>query len=196
MVDGTANQLLRNRRDYGDSANHMSAADSEVDAKYEVVSSLVAKLFSDKHKLRTAALAKEREVRMDLRELPAEILNTVKPQEIEQGFLVESENRETNVRVRKTVEPDGTAHYSMTAKNYPSYSEAETDIDQGIYDGFKDTLKRAEVKKRYKWNGWDIDVITSGDRAGRVVAEYELPATETSIEVPEILRAVANQGAK
>ena len=129
----------------------------------------------------------------DLKSLPKEISETVMPLEIEQGYLAESEDGDTMVRVRKTQNNDGSFSYTITAKNYPSYAEAESDIDQAIYDGLHDLLSKIERKKRYKWNGWDIDVISEGNRAGRVVAEYELPPDQITVVMPELFKSVTGQ---
>ena len=84
----------------------------------------------------------------------------------------------------------------MTAKDYPSYAEAETDIGGKIYDGLVDSINDMEVKDRYHWKGWDIDVITKGRRAGKIVAEYELPEDEIKVVVPPVLQNVADMEKK
>ncbi len=190
---------LRSRPDYGEGRLHVALSDAEIADRSRRVASYFGQYLVGGHNVRYSALSKEREVRLDLQSLPKEISDTVKPLEIEQGYLAESEDGETIVRARKTQNNDGTFSYTITAKNYPSYAEAESDIDQSIFDGLRDLLSRIEVKKRYQWNGWDIDVISEGNRAGRIVAEYELPPDQISVEMPELLKSVADlkdQGSK
>jgi CYTH domain-containing protein len=187
MVEGS----LRDRPDYGEV---IRVVDAMADKKASHLMCLLAALALPI--TRTAALSKEREVRVDLKSLPDSIKSSVKPYVIEQGYLAESQDGDSILRVRKEQDPDGAVEYTMTAKNYPTYSEAETEIDQPIYDGLRGVVKKVERKQRYKWNGWDIDVITEGNRAGRIVAEFELPEDEVSVAIPDELKSVMVTGGK
>jgi CYTH domain-containing protein len=169
-------------------------AELHAEDKFKKVASSIGTYLFGRGTVRYSAVNREREVRMDLKSLPEEISSTVKPLDIEQGYLVESDDGGTMVRIRKSQGTDGVYHYTMTAKNYPSYAEAETDIDSTIYDGLSDLMSKIERKKRYQWNGWDIDVISEGNRAGRIVAEYELPDGQIRVAMPEILNSVADLG--
>ena len=193
MISERTQTPLRSRPDYGTS--HFLVAMTETASTAR--SSRVASCFEDHivngRNTRYSSLSREREVRLDLKSLPKEISETVMPLEIEQGYLAESEDGDTMVRVRKTQNNDGSFSYTITAKNYPSYAEAESDIDQAIYDGLHDLISKIERKKRYKWNGWDIDVISEGNRAGRVVAEYELPPDQITVVMPELFKSVTGQ---
>jgi CYTH domain-containing protein len=141
-------------------------------------------------RMRVAALNKEREARLDLTAVPADALENVVPSEIEQGILVESEDRDTMVRVRKESAPGGTVRYTITAKHYPSFSEAETVISPDIFEGLRGLVMDIERKKRYRWNGWDIDDIETGRRGGRVVAEFEFPEGTTNMIIPDEIRSL------
>ena len=144
--------------------------------------------------VRYSSVNRDREVIMNLKSLPEEISGAMAPLDIEQGFLAESEDGDTVVIAKRSQGTDGNFIYTLTAKNYPSYSAAETTIDASVYDGLAELLNKIERKKRYQWNGWDIDVISEGDRAGRIVAEYILPPNEIHVVIPDLLKSVADLG--
>lgn len=199
MADKAQNGSLRNNRDYGEEGNHIaysllsSACEERALKKMAAINSYLL----GSGNIRYAALSKEREVRMPLKSLPDSVKSGAESIEhIEQGYLVEADGGDTIVRARMSQVGEAPATYTMTAKNYPTYSEAETDINKEIFEGLADVLNKVEVKDRYHWNGWDIDVITEGNRAGQIVAEYELPENEVKVVVPAELQEVAAAGGK
>ena len=140
-----------------------------------------------------AGLAKEYEARYDLKEVPQAIRDSAQAViEIKQGTVASSADGTVMVRVRMSSDGGQAPEYTMTAKCYPTSDEAETEISKDIFDGFYPSLARREEKVRYRWNGWDIDEISGGDRAGKVVAEFEHDG-KTKVEVPPELSAVLKQ---
>ena len=177
---------LRVCRDY-----HMrtaSAAESAVRAVLLGLESAMSRF------RKRAALAKEFEARYDLTEVPHSIRDSAQAIiEIKQGTVASSSDGTFMVRVRMSTEKGKDPEYTMTAKCYPTSDEAETEISKEIFEGFYPSLSRREVKTRYVWNGWDIDDIADGDRAGRKVAEFEHDGN-SKVEIPAELSSVLKQG--
>lgn len=173
---------LRACRDYSERLAAMSEA---------AIRSVLVELGSAVASMRrTAGLAKEYEARFDLTEVPDAVKDSASSViDIRQGTVASSEDRTVMVRVRSSSERGKGTEYTMTAKCYPTSDEAETEISKDIFDGLYPSLSRKEVKTRYVWNGWDIDDISEGDRAGKVVAEFEHDGS-SEVEVPAELRVV------
>ena len=130
---------------------------------------------------KTAALAEEREARIQLKAVPEAVKaspDTV-VERIEQGFIAKA-GKEADVRIRKAV-IDGSETYTMTAKHRPTYQEAETEISKEMFETLWSLVSEPMLKTRYKWQGWDIDANDNG----QVWAEYEMPEGQNKIQLPE-----------
>jgi len=115
----------------------------------------------------------ERERRVELSELPAEVKG-MKPTIIKQGILRESgsgDNVKAYARIRMKQEPGKEPKYSLGVKHFSRSEEAETEISKAMFDAFyPDNLDKPQSKKRYTLkSGWEIDVIDDGT----IRAEFE-----------------------
>ena len=115
----------------------------------------------------------ERERRVELSELPAEV-EGLKPTIIKQGVLREvgsGDNVKAYARVRMKKEPGEDPVYSLGVKHFGRSEEAETEISKQMFEAFyPDNLDKPQSKKRYELkSGWEIDEIDDGT----IRAEFE-----------------------
>lgn len=128
---------------------------------------------------RTAKVSDEREVRIELEELPAQVEKEGTKINILQGKLDEFPGG--YVRVRKET-PGG---YTLTRKVFNEHNEDTMDISEKLFTRlFKSTFDQQD-KERIKWNGWDIDLIDGGKK---IVAEFEMPEGQKHVDVPSIFK--------
>jgi hypothetical protein len=128
---------------------------------------------------KVAATTEEREVRCALKELPEAVKQEGEKIVIEQGKLDEEPGTYTRVR-RET--PGGC---TFTKKVFKDFSEDNITISEQLFEKlFKTVSFSNQTKTRYKWKGWDIDVMEDG----KVVAEYELPSGSNSVKIPLIFQ--------
>jgi hypothetical protein len=142
------------------------------------------KMHSRKASLRvskTAAVQDEREVRAELHELPKEVKDEATVVTIEQTQLDKFDNG--YVRVRKET-PGG---YTFTSKDFSKNEEDTINISEKLFKKFFPLGESPQTKTRYKWKGWDIDIMADG----RVIAEFEMAPGQHSVEVPAILKIKA-----
>lgn len=138
-----------------------------------------------------AAVQVEREVRCELEELPEEVREEADTVTIDQTQL--DKNPNGYVRVRKeTVTGKGrgiTEHseYTFTSKDFSKNLEDTIPISEDLFHRIYTLGKSPQKKTRYRWNGWDIDVMEDG----RVVAEYEMADDQTSVKVPSFFKVKA-----
>lgn len=129
---------------------------------------------------KSAAVEEEREIRVQLTELPEEVKSSPETvvERIEQGFIAMAPGG-TDVRIRKA-SIDGVESYTMTAKHRPLYQEAEMEISKEIFESLWPTVKKPMLKTRYKWQGWDVDALDSGE----IWAEFELEEGQGQVKLP------------
>jgi len=133
----------------------------------------------EEHNVRPAAVEEEREVRCSLKELPPEVKKSGEKITIEQGKLDEKPGTYTRVR-RETP-----GKCSFTKKIFKDFSEDNIEISEDLFEKLYNNITFSNQKKtRYKWKGWDIDVMEDG----KVVAEYELPKGYDSVSIPLIFQ--------
>ena len=135
--------------------------------------SRIASMFR-KGGIKTAAISTEREVRAELESLPDEVKKDGKQVRIIQSKLDEFPNG--YVRVRRE-EPGGCY---ITRKDFDKNQEDTIDISRALCDKLVGTGYSPQDKMRYKWKGWDIDVLEDG----KVIAEFELQGDDTQVDVP------------
>jgi hypothetical protein len=147
---------------------------------------------------KTADVQEEREVRIQLKELPLEISGSAEGEAVAifQGFIKEVAG--TDVRIRKEFETDPNndpweaspeSKYTMTAKHRPLFQEAETEITPEIFNALFDSTEKSMRKIRYthpSYPGWKIDELydPKKDVVTGVWAEYELSPEQEGIRLP------------
>lgn len=131
-----------------------------------------------------AKVSSEREVRVELEGLPPQVKEESTLVKIYQGKL--EELPDGYIRVRRETTDDGVNSYTFTRKTFSKNTEDTTEITENIFTRMMGTIAfDKQDKVRYKWNGWDIDVMDGGTK---FVAEYELPDGVYSVDVPGILK--------
>lgn len=118
----------------------------------------------------------EREVRVELKELPGKVKKEAVSMNILQAKMAEIPGG--YIRVRK--ETPGKCYF--TKKIFKEHSEDNIEIPEELFKKLIKSGFSKQDKTRLKWEGWDIDILEDG----KVLAEYELEEGVNDIEVPEI----------
>lgn len=154
------------------------------------VAGLVGALMSVNAKI--ANVVTEKEIRIKLDAVPLEVQNDKATEivRITQGFIAELDGG-CDVRVRSSVSADGKAEYSMACKYRPLFQEAEMEISEEMFSSLITYAIKSQTKDRYKWEGWDIDVIDK-ESGLEVWAEFELNPNGGFPVIPESFKTDAN----
>jgi hypothetical protein len=123
---------------------------------------------------RIAEVSTEREVRAELSSLPDQVREEGAKVHIVQAKLDEFPGGYVRVR---SEEPGG---YYIDRKNFSKNTEDRIDISKKLFEKLINNGSSPQDKIRYKWNGWDVDVMDDG----RVVAEFELQGEDSKVDVP------------
>lgn len=124
----------------------------------------------------------EREVRIEIKELPQQVKDEAEELNILQAKMEEFPGGYT--RIRKET-PGGC---TFTRKSFDDSIEDNIEISEDLFNKLMKTSVpySKQDKKRLIWKGWDIDTLEDGT----VLAEYELPNGEDTVEVPEVFEIV------
>lgn len=129
-------------------------------------------------RVKKAAETIEREVRVELAEVPEIAKKQGTQKKILQSIMEKNEDGYT--RVRKET-PGGC---TFTRKTFPRHIEDNIIISEKLFEKLFPLGEKPQDKTRTTWNGWEFDVMEDG----RVVAEYEMSEGQTSVVVPDYFK--------
>jgi hypothetical protein len=164
---------------------------SGIDMKSKTVLNAIGHFQKRASMQKISAVQVEREVRCELEELPAVVMEEADKVIIDQTQL--DKNPNGYVRVRKeTVRGKGRgiseySEYTFTSKDFSKNLEDTIPISEDLFHRIYALGKSPQKKTRYRWKGWDIDAMEDG----RVVAEYEMADDQTSVKVPAFFKVKA-----
>lgn len=164
---------------------------SGIDMKRKIVLNAIGHFQKRASMQKISAVQVEREVRCELEELPAVVMEEADKVIIDQTQL--DKNPNGYVRVRKeTVRGKGRgiseySEYTFTSKDFSKNLEDTIPISEDLFHRIYALGKSPQKKTRYRWKGWDIDAMEDG----RVVAEYEMADDQTSVKVPAFFKVKA-----
>lgn len=124
----------------------------------------------------------EREVRLELKKMPKGVGSS--PQTIEQFFVLKDDL--TYVRLRR-LEVRGRESFYLTLKfgEQPGQIESTTEVTKEVWEYYKENHIKGDsyqMKKRYNYLTWTIDVVEEGKHKGKIFAELELTDDSQSFE--------------